>query len=65
MGAVKVAETGMADASIVGMAETGAIEVAGVVAIGTPISVATSCSLKVSAIRRMNMLSKRKTAARG
>ena len=65
MGVVKVAETGMADASTVGMVETGAIEVAGVVAIGTPISVATSGSLKVSAIRRMNMLSKGKTAARG
>ena len=60
-----MAETGMADASTMGMAETCAIEVAGVVAIGTPVSVATSGSLKVSAIRRMNMLSKGKTAARG
>ena len=46
MGALRVAENGMADAGAAGMAETGAVEVVGVV-------------------RRMNMLNKWKTVARG
>ena len=65
MGALRVAENGMADAGAAGMAETGAVEVVGGVVIGIHVSAATSGSLKVSAIRRMNILSKGKTAARG
>ena len=64
-GTVKVAEIGMVDAGTTGMVETSVIEVVGGVVIGIHVSGATSGSLKVSAIRRMNMLSKGKTAARG
>ena len=65
VGTMKVAKTGMADVSATGMAETGVVEVVGGVVIGIHVSAATSGSLKVSAIRRMNILSKGKTAARG
>ena len=64
-GAVIVAETRMANAGAVGMAEIGAIGVVGEVAIGIPISTATSGSLKVSGIRRMNILSKGKPQQEG
>ena len=64
-GAVAVEETGMADAGVLGMAETGAVGVAGEVAIGIPVSAATFGSLKVSASRRMNILSKGKPQQEG
>ena len=64
-GAVTVVETGMADAGAMGMAETGTIGVAREIIIGIPVSAATSVSLKVSAIRRMNILSKGKPQQEG
>ena len=64
-GAVAMAETRMADAGTAGMVEIGAVAVAGEVAIGIPVSAATSGSLKVFAIRRMNILSKRKLQQKG
>ena len=63
--AVKVAETRMANAGATGMAKIGAVEVVGGVVIGIHVSAATSGSLKVFAIRRMNILSKGKIATRG
>ena len=57
---VTVAETGMVDANAVGMVEKSVVGVAGEVAIGIPVSTTTFGSLKVSAIRRMNILSKGK-----
>ena len=64
-GAVTVVETGMADAGAMGMAETGTIGVAREIIIGILVSAATSVSLKVSAIRRMNILSKGKPQQEG
>ena len=64
-GTVAVAEIGMADVGAVGMAETGAVDMAGEVAIGIPVSTATSDSLKVSTMRRMNILSKGKLQQEG
>ena len=64
-GVVAVAETRMADAGTARMAKIGAVDVAGEVAIGIPVSVATSGSLKVSAIRRTNILSKGKLQQEG
>ena len=64
-GTVAVAETRMENVGAVGMAEIGAIGVAGEAAIGIPISTATSGSLKVSGIRRMNILSKGKPQQEG
>ena len=63
-GAVKVAETRMVDASAMRMEKIGAVEVVGGVVIGIHVSAATSSSLKFFAIRRMNILSKGKTATR-
>ena len=65
IGAIAMTETRMADAGVAGMAETSVIGVVGEVVIGIPISAATSGSLKVSAIRRMNILSKRKPQQEG
>ena len=62
---VVVVEIGMADVGAAGMAEIGAVSEAGKLAIGIPISVATSGSLKFSAIRRMNILSKGKLQQEG
>ena len=64
-GAVIVIETGMADAGAMGMVETGTIGVAREIIIGIPVSATTSGSLKVSAIRRMNILSKGKPQQEG
>ena len=64
-GAVVVEETRMADACAAGMAETGAVGVVGEVAIGIPVSATTFGSLKVSAIRKMNVLSKGKPQQEG
>ena len=64
-GVVAVAETRMADAGTAGMAKIGAVDVAGEVAIGIPVSATTFGSLKVSAIRRTNILSKGKLQQEG
>ena len=57
MGMIEIDTVGMAETGAEGMTETGDTSTAGEVVVGIYVSVATPGSLKVSAIRGMNMQS--------
>ena len=65
MGMIEIDTVGTAETGAEGMAETGDTSTAGEVVVGIYVSVATPGSLKVSAIRGMDMQSEGRPQQRG